>query len=226
MMRNDIDLCHPNPKSSTKVLFNKHIFNSAEEAQNALKRKNLAPGELAVARFYMYPENGYYYNDDKSDVPVRMILGIGGAIPGCSNDIYFFYDGEYKSESDIDLSSYYTKDEIDNLLLSINQTITNIEDTYITTEAADMKFATNEYVENTYVTQEFVTDYVEKEVSTTVVEIIQTDEAINDAITEKVNEVVSQEVVTKENFSTVIQEYYASDDGGDYDGGEEEEWDL
>lgn len=120
MVKNDLGYKRQN-MGGEKVLFHKVIFHSYEEAINILKSRNLAPGELAVARYYV----GY---DDTTIPPswdyIRMVLAIGGATPNSNDDTYFFKDFTDKNSNegvtfdDLEekLSNYYTKEEIDEIL--------------------------------------------------------------------------------------------------------------
>lgn len=120
MVRNDLGYKKQN-MGGEKVLFHKVIFHSYEDAINILKSRNLAPGEMAVARYYV----GY---DDTTIPPswdyIRMVLAIGGATPNSNDDTYFFKDftnkngNEFVSFDELEesLSNYYTKDEIAKLL--------------------------------------------------------------------------------------------------------------
>ena len=137
MVKNDLGYKKPN-LNGEKVLFHKVIFHSYEEAIATLKKRNLAPGEMAVARYYV----GY----DDSTIPeswdyIRMILAIGGATPNSNEDVYFFKDftdngDESITFDDLDekLSNYYTKDEIQKILsddtswqLLVNQRLNEID---------------------------------------------------------------------------------------------------
>lgn len=126
MVRNDIDVCHPK-RGGEKVLFHKHIFKNEFEAREELKNKNLAPGEIAVARFYVNYEDEYINTNTPSYDAIRMIMAIGGATPHNINDTYFFNDSfevgdnEYITLGEIEniLQSYYTKDEVDELIKNI-----------------------------------------------------------------------------------------------------------
>ena len=137
MVKNDLGYKKPN-LNGEKVLFHKVIFHSYEEAIATLKKRNLAPGEMAVARYYV----GY----DDSTIPeswdyIRMILAIGGATPNSNEDVYFFKDftdngDESITFDDLDekLSDYYTKDEIQKILsddtswqLLVNQRLNEID---------------------------------------------------------------------------------------------------
>lgn len=135
MVKNDLG--YRNPNTNEKVLFHKVIFHSYEEAINALKSRNLAPGEMAVARYYI----GY----DDSTIPpswsyIRMVLAIGGATPNSNEDVYFFKDFTNNGDETIsfddlreELSNYYTKDELKELLGDdawrelVNQRLENID---------------------------------------------------------------------------------------------------
>lgn len=136
MVKNDLGYKKPN-LNGDKVLFHKVIFHSYEEAIATLKKRNLAPGEMAVARYYV----GY----DDSTIPeswnyIRMILAIGGATPNSNEDVYFFKDftdngDESITFDDLDekLSDYYTKEEIKTILGDdawrdlVNQRLNNID---------------------------------------------------------------------------------------------------
>lgn len=136
MVRNDLGYKKQN-MGGEKVLFHKVIFHSYEDAINILKSRNLAPGEMAVARYYV----GY---DDTTIPPswdyIRMILAIGGATPNSNEDVYFFKDftdngDESITFDDLDekLSNYYTKEEIKTILGDdawrdlVNQRLNNID---------------------------------------------------------------------------------------------------
>ena len=137
MVRNDLGYKKQN-MGGEKVLFHKVIFHSYEEAINILKSRNLAPGEMAVARYYI----GY---DDTTIPPswdyIRMVLAIGGATPNSNEDVYFFKDFTNNGEESITfddleekLSNYYTKEEIAKILNDdsawkqlVNQRLDNID---------------------------------------------------------------------------------------------------
>ena len=126
MVRNDIDVCHPK-RGGEKVLFHKHIFKNEFEAREELKSKNLAPGEIAVARFYVNYEDEYINAGTPSYDAIRMIMAIGGATPHNTNDTYFFNDSfevgdnDYITLAEIEniLQSYYTKEEVEELIKNI-----------------------------------------------------------------------------------------------------------
>lgn len=129
MVKNDIDICHPY-KHSDRVLFHKCIFENEELARKALKEKNLAPGEIAVARYYVNYNNDFIGGAPTFDA-IRMVMAIGGATPLLTNDTYFFNDsyeiGENdaitKSQLDEILLNYYNKEEIDNIIDNLGQLI-------------------------------------------------------------------------------------------------------
>ena len=98
MVRNDIDICHPS-RGGEKVLFHKHIFENESLARIALQEKNLAPGEIAVARFYVNYSNEFIGGTPSYDA-IRMIMAIGGAAPHKTNDTYFFNDSYVVGEND------------------------------------------------------------------------------------------------------------------------------
>lgn len=184
----DIDLCHP-PQKTSSVLFHKHIFNTIDDAKQVLIDRCLGPGEMAAVRYGTRNEFGEF--DD-----IHMILGIGGAVKNSGTDTYFFIDGESQN-ADVDLSRYYTKEEINDIVLKLNN---DIESTYVTNIVFD------EFKDN-------------------VVDEILNSSTAQETITNTVKELVGDEVVLKSEFGTIIQEYYALEDNS-YDGGDEanEEW--
>lgn len=125
MVNKDIDICHP-PKKNERVLFHKCIFNTEKDARNALVERKLAPGEIAVARYYVnYREE---YMGYPSFDGIRMIMAIGGATPHNGSDTYFFKDSiEVNGDSYITIDQlkeildgyYYTKEEVDKLLENV-----------------------------------------------------------------------------------------------------------
>lgn len=172
MVKNDLGYKKPN-LNGEKVLFHKVIFHSYEEAIATLKKRNLAPGEMAVARYYV----GY----DDSTIPeswdyIRMILAIGGATPNSNEDVYFFKDftdngDESITFDDLDekLSDYYTKDEIQKILsddtswqLLVNQRLNEI-DIDINQLREDIKGISNipDFNLNDYYTKEEVDKKIE-----------------------------------------------------------------
>lgn len=172
MVKNDLGYKKPN-LNGEKVLFHKVIFHSYEEAIATLKKRNLAPGEMAVARYYV----GY----DDSTIPeswdyIRMILAIGGATPNSNEDVYFFKDFTDNGEEsitfdDLDekLSNYYTKDEIQKILsddtswqLLVNQRLNEI-DIDINQLREDIKGISNipDFNLNDYYTKEEVDKKIE-----------------------------------------------------------------
>lgn len=138
MVRNDIDVCHPK-RGGEKVLFHKHIFENESLARVALQEKNLAPGEIAVARFYVNYSNDYIGGAPSYDA-IRMIMAIGGAAPHKTNDTYFFNDSyvagenDYLTRADVEevLSGYYTKEEVEELISNIE--IPEIDTTNLATK--------------------------------------------------------------------------------------------
>lgn len=138
MVRNDIDVCHPK-RGGEKVLFHKHIFENESLARVALQEKNLAPGEIAVARFYVNYSNEYLGGVPSYDA-IRMIMAIGGAAPHKTNDTYFFNDSyvvgenDYLTRAEVEevLSGYYTKEEVEELISNIE--IPEIDTTNLATK--------------------------------------------------------------------------------------------
>ena len=211
MVRNDIDVCHPK-RGGEKVLFHKHIFNNELDARQALKERNLAPGELAVARYYVnYKEE---FIGHPSYDSIRMIMAIGGASPLNVNDTYFFTDSvdvnddSYLTLSQLnkELEKYYTKEEIDVLV----EELKNIEiDTSIFATKEEIIELTN--IVNNKVDASYVEKYFEENVENTVNQIIEDTNIPN--IVEKeiekqnISQKVSEEVDKKlENFEGVTTE--------------------
>lgn len=115
----------PLDRSNNRVLFAKPICNSYDQAITLLKSRNLGPGDIAVVRYYLNNNNSEWNNP--IGLPIRMVMGVGGANAQADDDIYIFNDsriegGDYITADDVELmlvdflSNYYTKSEIDNLL--------------------------------------------------------------------------------------------------------------
>ena len=96
-------------KSNGRAIFAKPICNSYEQAVALLKTRNLGPGDIAVVRYYLSNTNTAW--DDPTGLPVRMVMGIGGANAQADDDIYIFND------SRIDGGSYVTADDVEAMLI-------------------------------------------------------------------------------------------------------------
>ena len=200
MVRNDIDVCHPK-RGGEKVLFHKHIFENESLARVALQEKNLAPGEIAVARFYVNYSNDYLGGTPSYDA-IRMIMAIGGAAPHKTNDTYFFNDSyvvgenDYLTRAEVEevLSGYYTKEEVEELISNIeipeidttnlatkedvsmlNSDIEELENKVDTIPVIDeSKLATKEELNNKVdasYVEEFFTENVEESVNSIIEEV-------------------------------------------------------
>ena len=200
MVRNDIDVCHPK-RGGEKVLFHKHIFENESLARVALQEKNLAPGEIAVARFYVNYSNDYIGGTPSYD-SIRMIMAIGGASPHKTSDTYFFNDSyvvgdnDYLTRTDVEelLSGYYTKEEVEELIsnieipeidttnlatkedvLKINSDIEELENKVDTIPIIDeSKLATKEELNNKVdasYVEEYFTENVEESVNSIIAEV-------------------------------------------------------
>lgn len=108
-------------KPNGRAIFAKPICNSYEQAVALLKTRNLGPGDIAVVRYYLSNTNTAW--DDPTGLPVRMVMGVGGANAQADDDIYIFNDsridgGSYVTADDVEamlvefLSAYATKDDI------------------------------------------------------------------------------------------------------------------
>ena len=212
MVKNDLGYKKQN-MGGEKVLFHKVIFHSYEEAINTLKSRNLAPGELAVARYYV----GY---DDTTLPPswnyIRMVLAVGGATPNSNDDTYFFKDfsEDISSESitfdDLEekLSYYYTKEDIEKLFNSddnwkqlVNQRLGEI-DVDINTLREEIKNATNVDLDD-YYTKTQVDEKLSKKLESNDVSIyaksseVYTSEQVNNILT---NYASSEKLTEVENI--------------------------
>ena len=114
----------PLDRSNNRALFAKPICNSYNEAITLLKNRNLGPGDIAVVRYYLNDNSSW---DNPIGMPIRMVMGVGGANAQSDDDIYIFNDsridgGNYVTADDVELmlvnflQNYYTKDEIDKIL--------------------------------------------------------------------------------------------------------------
>ena len=143
-MLNNINCSHHlQEKQSNKALFAKIICNSYEEAIALLKGRNLGAGELAVVRYYVNDADEW---NDATGLPIRMIMGIGGANAQSDDDVFIFNDSrifgeDYVTADDVELllinflQNYYTKDEINKLLNGdeawktiVNNRLNNMDD--------------------------------------------------------------------------------------------------
>lgn len=221
MVRNDIDICHLK-KGGDRVLFHKHIFKNKLLAIEELKKKNLGPGEIAVARFYVNYKDDYIGGNPSYD-GIRMIMAIGGASPCNGNDTYFFVDSlevgdgnEYLTKEELDeiLLNYYTKEEVDNLISSIN-----------IPEIDESKFATKEEVEeislilDDKVDASYVENYFAENVENTVNQIIKDADIESTVKSEIEKQNISQQV--KDSVEEELKDLDI-----DIDGGVEETWSI
>ena len=199
MVRNDIDICHPK-RGGEKVLFHKHIFKNELEARQELKEKNLAPGEIAVARFYVNYSDEYLGGSPSYDA-IRMVMAIGGASPHSVNDTYFFNDSykvneeDYITKEELEniFANYYTKEEVDNLINSI-EFPTIDTDNFVTKEELNVVNQNVEEVRNIVnnkVDASYVEEYFINNVSNKVVEEIEKQnisQQVSDAVDEKLKD--------------------------------------
>ena len=219
MVRNDVDICHPK-KGGERVLFHKHIFENESLTRVALQEKNLAPGEVAVARFYVNYKVDFLGGTPSYDA-IRMIMAIGGATPHKKNDTYFFNDSylvednDYITRADIEniLINYYTKEEIDEI-------ISNIEIPEIDTSNFATKEELNQKVDASYV-ENYFTNNVENVVNSIIEETnipnIVIEEIAKQDINGKVDAAVEEklkdiDVVTTETLDEVLKsnEYFTT----------------
>lgn len=121
---NNANCSHHLPeKYSEKALFAKIICNSYSEAVALLKGRNLGPGEIAVVRYYVDSSADEWSNS--TGMPIRMVMGIGGANAQDDDDVFVFNDDRIQSGGtsiskeelidfiNVSLANYYTKAEID-----------------------------------------------------------------------------------------------------------------
>ena len=107
---NNINCSHHLPiKQSEKALFAKMICNSYDQAVALLKGRNLGPGELAVVRYYINDADEW---NDATGLPVRMILGIGGANAQSDDDVFIFNDSRIFGED------YVTADDVERMIIN------------------------------------------------------------------------------------------------------------
>ena len=167
--------CPTVEKTTERALFAKTICNSYAEAVALLKGRNLCPGEIAVVRYYINDSASHW--DETTGLPVRMVLGIGGANAQADDDLYIFNDDRIKSSSDpvtgdevkdlisLSLMNYYTKSEIDRMLAPV----INL-DTIVTNRLKDMDDDIDELrgrvdklsTGGNYVTYEYLNDQIVK----------------------------------------------------------------
>lgn len=167
--------CPTVEKTTERALFAKTICNSYAEAVALLKGRNLGPGEIAVVRYYINDSASHW--DETTGLPVRMVLGIGGANAQADDDLYIFNDDRIKSSSDpvtgdevkdlisLSLMNYYTKSEIDRMLAPV----INL-DTIVTNRLKDMDDDIDELrgrvdrlsAGGNYVTYEYLNDQIVK----------------------------------------------------------------
>jgi hypothetical protein len=220
MVRNDIDICHPK-RGGEKVLFHKHIFKNELEARQELQEKNLAPGEIAVARFYVNYSDEYLGGSPSYDA-IRMVMAIGGASPHSVNDTYFFNDSYKVSEEDYitkeelekTFSNYYTKEEIDNIINNIDFPTIDT-DNFATKEELNVVNRNIEEVRNivnSKVDASYVEEYFINNVSNIVGEEIEKQnisQQVSDAVDKKLEKF---EGVTTETLDEALQsnEYFTT----------------
>lgn len=107
---NNTNCSHHLPiKQSEKALFAKMICNSYDQAVALLKGRNLGPGELAVVRYYINDADEW---NDATGLPVRMILGIGGANAQSDDDVFIFNDSRIFGED------YVTADDVERMIIN------------------------------------------------------------------------------------------------------------
>lgn len=167
--------CPTVEKTTERALFAKTICNSYAEAVALLKGRNLGPGEIAVVRYYINDFASHW--DETTGLPVRMVLGIGGANAQADDDLYIFNDDRIKSSSDpvtgdevkdlisLSLMNYYAKSEIDRMLAPV----INL-DTIVTNRLKDMDDDIDELrgrvdklsAGGNYVTYEYLNDQIVK----------------------------------------------------------------
>lgn len=116
--------CPTNEKATERALFAKTICNSYTQAVALLRSRNLGPGEIAVVRYYINDSASHW--NDTTGLPVRMVMGIGGANAQADDDIYIFNDNriegeDYVTADDVEalligfLSNYATKDDVEKI---------------------------------------------------------------------------------------------------------------
>lgn len=79
---------HPHP-GDDKILYAKTPYATYEDALEALRTRNLAPGQLAVVRYYLGDASNW---PNACGMPTRALLGIGGSNPTTGFDVYVFED--------------------------------------------------------------------------------------------------------------------------------------
>lgn len=211
MVGNDIDICHPK-RGGEKVLFHKHIFKNELEARQELKEKNLAPGEIAVARFYVNYNEEYLGGTPSYDA-IRMVMAIGGASPHSVNDTYFFNDSykvneeDYITKEELEniFANYYTKEEVDNLINDIEFPTIDTDNFVTKEELEEVRNIVNNKVDASYVEEYFINN-----VSNIVVEEIEKQnisQQVSDAVDEKLK---GFDGVTTETLDKALQnnEYF------------------
>ena len=136
---------HPHP-GDDKILYAKTPYASYEAALEALRTRNLAPGQLAVVRYYLGDASNW---PNACGMPTRALLGIGGSNPTTGFDVYVFEDNAANiiyttvdgtslkfsriedaiyyilenlgNSGSIDLSNYPTKEDLANAISNIEK---------------------------------------------------------------------------------------------------------
>lgn len=112
---------HPHP-GDDKILYAKTPYATYEAALEALRTRNLAPGQLAVVRYYLGDASNW---PNACGMPTRALLGIGGSNPTTGFDVYVFEDnaanityttvnGDILKFSRIEDAIYYILDNLGN----------------------------------------------------------------------------------------------------------------
>ena len=146
---------HPHP-GDDKILYAKTPYATYEDALEALRTRNLAPGQLAVVRYYLGDASNW---PNACGMPTRALLGIGGSNPTTGFDVYVFEDNAANiiyttvdgnaikfsriedaiyyildnlgNSGDINLSDYPTKQELNDAIARIEEQLSTKADASI-----------------------------------------------------------------------------------------------
>ena len=143
---------HPHP-GDDKILYAKTPYATYEDALEALRTRNLAPGQLAVVRYYLGDASNW---PNACGMPTRALLGVGGSNPTTGFDVYVFEDNAANiiyttvdgnaikfsriedaiyyildnlgNSGDINLSDYPTKQELNDAIARIEEQLSTKAD--------------------------------------------------------------------------------------------------
>ena len=146
---------HPHP-GDDKILYAKTPYATYEDALEALRTRNLAPGQLAVVRYYLGDASNW---PNACGMPTRALLGVGGSNPTTGFDVYVFEDNAANiiyttvdgnaikfsriedaiyyildnlgNSGDINLSDYPTKQELNDAIARIEEQLSTKADASI-----------------------------------------------------------------------------------------------